>query len=1069
MTENENTLYLEEIINSIQVEINTKNEYNGTCVIIPFDDHQMLNYLKGCLLSLYHTCRGCKLNIEVWTPRNDTKLDSDIYELDTEIRTDLKYNNETNKLHTFEVQNVNGWNDNYPDHILSVIALCQTKFRHILLMECNNFVLKNPLTMFETENYKTHGNIFWRDLKYSNPEINNLFLPRGKNTYNNLKIIDPETLGYRLSVSGLMMIDRQRFLLPIHLTKYLIANNILKSYFWKEKDIYWFSFQHTSNYFNQISHNPSALGKVVEMPEFNSVVHHDVNGNPLISQRLIIYDKQHSIDSDKFNIGWDIMYEDFDLVVVNDKDNFFTYINDKGVQIRTSGRWINFMSGFLNTHMNKWLALNNTVTNESKQSELFVDQKEHNNIKMTIEKKTMESNYDKLINQTDPQFNINLIGANQLISKGGENNLQDAENTLNKMEKTAMVFNSFCALEMARNHPYLALYYCANGVTRESQNDILKKNLMSIQEYLNKNKQSGSYEEIEHLEIGNNELQIYYTNLEFQRGHHQNVIKMSKKWMQMKDNDVLDGNINSQQLTLLLASHASLGNHQEVIDIYKKYNNNNNSSSLFINRSNIRRICERSQFLNELDESHDKLIQDIDSEFNTEICMVTALFDLKRGDNQYFNRSMYEYLYYFRYVLSLRVPMVIYIEPQFEDFVKKHRHDDTMKMTKIICIEKEKLPLASHYNDLQKITQKYVSNALSNGVVTDPKAVPPEFRDPWYNILMMSKTALVNNVANFNPFNTKYFGWIDAGYIRPWYMINANERGNCLNYVGKSWPSGRDMSFCEDRITLLQRGRIFENMNDMEVLNKMNNVNIPIVAGIWMGNSNAVSKMNDHMLELYRNEINNGRTDSDGCFYIMDIINYSELYQTLDSCWFDGLEFFDELSKGNIPSFSKLHKGGSIIPDHNVTDTSSERMLSTEITPEKISGKNEKIKMLSPNREKLFSYLPYMNGTAEGSDGKQRTLSLVMNYSHSTIKQLHEDLECIAGSEKTKQPSEIIVMLSGCEHLKTEDYQNIQDKFEPKFDSFLCLTIEKLVDLNRCRELSSGITNGDIVYFCQCQ
>lgn len=1102
MTENRTVVNLEEIINSIQFRITSEEyKYNGTAIVIPFDDYDMLNYLGGCLLSLYHTCRGCQLNVEVWTRGTDKDLNSKINEVDSSVRMALKYNDETNELHKLYVRHVEGWNKDYPDYLLSVISLSQTTFRHVFLMECNNFVLKNPLSMFETESYKTHGNIFWRDLKYSNPEINNLFLPHGKNTFQNLKIIDPEVIGCRLSVSGLIMIDRQRFLLPIRLTEHLIANNILKGYFWKEKDIYWFSFQHTSNYFNQLTHDPSVLGKVGEMPKFNSIVHHDVNGNPLISQRLVIYDRQNDTDTDQFSLGWDVIYEGFDSIVVNEKDHFFTVINDKGVHVKTTGRWINFINSFLNVQMNKSVlsnkveVSNDSVSNDSL-SETLVDQKEHNDIKMTVQKKDSDSptssngnnevvdndkvvdsdevvgdgNDNELMPETDPEFQVNLIGANQLISKGGEENLQDAENTLNKMERTAMVFNSFCALEMARNHPYLALYYCANGVSREPQNDILKKNLLSIQDHLNKNKQVGSYQEIENLKIENNGLKLYYTNLEFQRGHHQNVIEMSEKWISKKENTDgnKDENVNSQQLTLLLASHASLGNHQQVVDIYKTCNSN---SSLFANRSNVKRICERSQFLNDLNESHDELIDNFDSEFNTELCMVTALFDLKRGDNQYFNRSIHEYLHYFRYVLSLRVPMVIYVEPQFEAFVKKHRHDETMNMTKIICMEKEKLPLASHFNEMEKITQKYISNALSNGMVTDSKAVPPEFRDPWYNILMMSKTALVNNVANFNPFNTKYFGWIDAGYMRPWYMINGNERGNCLNYVGKSWPSGSDMSFCEDRITLLQRGRIFGNMNSMEELNRMNNVNIPIVAGIWVGNSDAISKMNDHMLELYRKEIYAGLTDSDGCFYIMDIINNSDLYQTLDSCWFDGLEIFDELSKGkdNIPSFSKLHKGGSIIPVRNVSDASSERMLSTEIAPEKISGKNEKIKMLSPNREKLFSYVPHMNGTAEGSDGKQRTLSLVMNYSHSTIKQLHEDLDCIIGSEKNKQPTEIIVMLSGCEHLKPEDYQNIQDQYEPKFESFLCLTIEKLVDLKRARELSTGITNGELVYFCQCQ
>ncbi len=56
-----------------------------------------------------------------------------------------------------------------------------------------------------------------------------------------------------------------------------------------------------------------------------------------------------------------------------------------------------------------------------------------------------------------------------------------------------------------------------------------------------------------------------------------------------------------------------------------------------------------------------------------DLTVVTALFDLGRGQWEHFRRPLEIYLNYSQQLLALEVPLVAYVTPSIEPWIWKHR------------------------------------------------------------------------------------------------------------------------------------------------------------------------------------------------------------------------------------------------------------------------------------------------------------------------------------------------------------------------------------------------------------
>lgn len=139
------------------------------------------------------------------------------------------------------------------------------------------------------------------------------------------------------------------------------------------------------------------------------------------------------------------------------------------------------------------------------------------------------------------------------------------------------------------------------------------------------------------------------------------------------------------------------------------------------------------------------------------LTIVTALFDLGRGEmNTSFNRSFDHYKECFsRLLKATKLPMIIYCEAGLEDFVWKYREKIN---THIIIKSLDDLRKFPFYDEVQSIrkSDKWLGQA---GWLAESTQGALEL----YNPLVFSKQFFLNDATLFNPHNTNYFLWVDAG------------------------------------------------------------------------------------------------------------------------------------------------------------------------------------------------------------------------------------------------------------------------------------------------------------------
>ncbi|KAK0410134.1 hypothetical protein QR680_004968 [Steinernema hermaphroditum] len=145
--------------------------------------------------------------------------------------------------------------------------------------------------------------------------------------------------------------------------------------------------------------------------------------------------------------------------------------------------------------------------------------------------------------------------------------------------------------------------------------------------------------------------------------------------------------------------------------------------------------------------------------------LVTALLDIGRGDWEIYQRPLRKYHAFMKNVLSLKVPMVIFVDAKSFAFVKRMRALLGLKeITKVWRIEMSDLPLFQyHHYAKQIIDQEKYGSAWRE--TWDPKMkFHPEATSAEYNLVVNSKPYFLYNTTVENPFGTNFFAWLDAGY-----------------------------------------------------------------------------------------------------------------------------------------------------------------------------------------------------------------------------------------------------------------------------------------------------------------
>ena len=169
-----------------------------------------------------------------------------------------------------------------------------------------------------------------------------------------------------------------------------------------------------------------------------------------------------------------------------------------------------------------------------------------------------------------------------------------------------------------------------------------------------------------------------------------------------------------------------------------------------------------------------------------DITFCAFFFDIDRSNWKTFNLHSNTYMHWFKNVLSLNINLYIETEEKFVEVIKENRKqvDPEFKKTVIRVRTKEELEAYKKYNS--KLEDLMFSEEFKKKAHHEV----PEMTKPLYNVLMFNKLKTIKNAVDENFFNTEYFSWVDAGFIRDdkWIIENTN------------WPNLERLNLKRDKI-----------------------------------------------------------------------------------------------------------------------------------------------------------------------------------------------------------------------------------------------------------------------------
>ena len=144
------------------------------------------------------------------------------------------------------------------------------------------------------------------------------------------------------------------------------------------------------------------------------------------------------------------------------------------------------------------------------------------------------------------------------------------------------------------------------------------------------------------------------------------------------------------------------------------------------------------------------------------VTFVSALFDIDRVDG----RKWDQYLKWFDITLQLRVPMLLFITEDLQEFVDERRGD---LPTKTVHIKPENIP----YYHLKEPIQEILDSDDYKNNISDPDRI--ECKQAMYSVIQYSKFPWLDHAVKLNPFDSDVYFWLDAGGSRFFNNFDLSE------------------------------------------------------------------------------------------------------------------------------------------------------------------------------------------------------------------------------------------------------------------------------------------------------
>lgn len=222
-------------------------------------------------------------------------------------------------------------------------------------------------------------------------------------------------------------------------------------------------------------------------------------------------------------------------------------------------------------------------------------------------------------------------------------------------------------------------------------------------------------------------------------------------------------------------------------------------------------------------------------------CLVTSLFNIKREEmNGNDGRSWDDYLKWFEKTLQIKSPMIIFVEDDMVEFVECRREYPT----KIITHSVSEIP----YYYLKDKIQDILNMDEYQKKINCPERI--ECQHSMYTVVQYSKFKWLYRAFEENPFNSKFFFWLDAGGSRFFGDYD----------ISLEYPSVNGIQALEEMENKFLIQMNMECYNDLAYANKLSEEylldNRSYVLGSLLGGTgNAICKVLNDVEDVFINKM----------------------------------------------------------------------------------------------------------------------------------------------------------------------------------------------------------------------
>lgn len=276
---------------------------------------------------------------------------------------------------------------------------------------------------------------------------------------------------------------------------------------------------------------------------------------------------------------------------------------------------------------------------------------------------------------------------------------------------------------------------------------------------------------------------------------------------------------------------------------------------------------------------------------NKNITIVTGLWDLERENlNGWAHRSFNSYKERFFEMLESDVQMCVWIPEELKNDVLEKRKD---KPTKIFIKENKDFETWNpFFEKIQKIRQDENWLNQAGWLKESPQGLLK-----YYNAMMFTKMFMVNDSALINPFNSKYFFWIDGGLtntVNSGYFTHDKVLDNLENYLNSNRTEYMHLTYPYEgnsEIHGFERQAMARYCNTDFVKNISR-------GGFFGGEKEKIHEINNMYYSIMESSLNENLMGADECFFTILCHKNPENIHTFDVGG-NGLvwPFFEELKK----------------------------------------------------------------------------------------------------------------------------------------------------------------------------